>query len=218
MKPLILAITVFASITINTFATAQAPDKIIYKGKEYSLHTNPLEPYFEKHPDKKPKIKSTSSGCWRGYIATFTITNQVMILEDIEIMVYVEKEEGELPFERKSVVSEVIPKNKTLEIDWFTGVLVLPYGELVNYVHMGYGSTYESYILLEVKAGKVTGKRKFDYKQYETFKAKQFDEYKKTVEYKKAFKELKEEGWEEDKIDAFLRSFIIRYTSEFLDK
>jgi hypothetical protein len=28
-------------------ATAQFPDKIIYKGKEYSLYSNPLESYFD---------------------------------------------------------------------------------------------------------------------------------------------------------------------------
>ena len=36
--------------------------------------------------------------------------------------------------------------------DWYTGVLVIPRGRQVSYVHMGYGSTYERYVLLEVLA------------------------------------------------------------------
>lgn len=218
MKSLILIIAFLTSVTVSVFATAQYPDKIIYEGKEYDLHTNPLEPYFETHPDKKPDDGVVSSALWRGYVATFLITNQTMQLKDIEIQIHVEKEDGDWPYEWKSEMSKVQSKGKTLNIDWFTGILVLPHGEIVNYVHMGYGSTYENYILLEVKSGRVTGKREFDYKQYEAFREKQFAEYKKTPEYKKSFEELKEEGWELEQIDDFLRGFVVKYTSQFLDK
>ncbi len=186
----VLLITVFIiSSTLNVLATAQYPDKIIYHGTAYNLHTNPLEPYFEKNPEKKPKSGTMSTALWRGYVATFLVTNQVMQLKDVQIEVHVEKEEGKYPYEWKSVVNKVVPENGPLKIDWFTGILVLPYGELVNYVHMGYGSTYENYILLEVKEGKITGKREFDYKQYETFKAKQFAEYKKDQRIQRVIRE-----------------------------
>ena len=48
----ILTIILTLFLGLNVFATAQYPDKIIYNGKEYSLHSNPLEAYFEKNPNE----------------------------------------------------------------------------------------------------------------------------------------------------------------------
>ncbi len=56
-------------LAVDTFATAQQPDKIIYNGTTYDLHSNPLEAYFEKNPDKKSKSSVISSALWRGYVA-----------------------------------------------------------------------------------------------------------------------------------------------------
>lgn len=202
--------------TLNVFATAQASDKILYKGKEYCLHTNPMEAFFEKHPDKKPEGGVMSTALWRGYVATFTITNQTMQLRDIEIQIRVEKEKSKYPYEWKSVLNELVPKGETLTIDWLTGILVLPDGELMRYVHMGYGSTYENYILIEVKSGKVTGKRELGHKQYELLKAYQFAEYKNTDKYRASFDELTKNGQGKEHIDKFLRQYETQYTSEFL--
>jgi len=38
---------------------------------------------------------------------------------------------------------------------WFTGKLRVPQGELLQYVHMGYSSTYEKELVITVEAGKV---------------------------------------------------------------
>ena len=51
--------------------TAQYPDKITYNGTEYSLNSNPLEPYFEKNPENRPDMVSTA--LWRGYVGHFEI-------------------------------------------------------------------------------------------------------------------------------------------------
>lgn len=40
----------FAKVT----ATSQEPDKIILNNKEYDLLNNPLEKYFELHPEDHP--------------------------------------------------------------------------------------------------------------------------------------------------------------------
>ena len=57
----------------------------------------------------------------------------------------------------------------TLHVDWFTGILGLPYGDLVAYVHMGYGSTYSDYILLELDEGKLVGSHAFGHEQFSEF-------------------------------------------------
>lgn len=213
MKTIKIITLLLLIITSSIFATAQYPDKVLYDGKEYNLHTNPMEAYFTKYPDKKPKGGVMSTALWRGYVATFYFKENNLVLKDIEIEIWDEKEDKTT---WKSVKNGIVIKGEDFLIDWFTGILVLPYGELVNYVHMGYGSTYSNYILLEVKKGKITGKRNFDYKQYENFKEKQFQEFKKTDAYNKHMTELKKENQSQEFIDSFLRNFVINYTSEFL--
>ena len=83
---------------------------------------------------------------------------------------------------------------------------------------MGYGSTFSNYILLEVREGKLTGKRNYDHEQYEEFKEKQFQAYKKTEAYRKLVAELKKEDRSQEFPDSFLRDFVVDYTSEFLDE
>src|SRR5215203_741588 len=203
-------------LSINAFATAQYPDKIYYDGKEYMLHSNPMESYFEKHPEKKPSGGIMSSALWRGYVATFEIASGELRLRDIQIMV---RKEGSESFETewKSALGDVIPKGQMLKIDWFTGLLVLPYGKIVNYVHMGYGSTYESYILLEITAGAMGRSKQFSNSEYDKFRDRQFAAFKKTDEYRKVAEEMKKDSDNDEKfIDGFLRSFITSYTSKIL--
>ena len=151
-KLLVILLCLF-SISVNTYATAQYPDKIIYNGTEYDLFVNPLEKYFLINPDKRPKGKITSTALWRGYIATFEIIDGKLLLKDIEIQIST----GLFPsieYEWKSVLSEFLDGQSYFNMDWFSGLLVIPYGKLINYVHMGYESTYEDYILLEIENGK----------------------------------------------------------------
>lgn len=116
----------------------------------------------------------------------------------------------------KSVITEVLSEKEKLKIDWLKGILVIPCGEIVNYVHMGYGSTYENYILLEIADGKLINTKEFDYKEYEKFRERQFEAFKKTEEYKKVFENLRKKGDSPEFIDSFLKNFVIEYTSKIL--
>ncbi|MDR1739858.1 MAG: hypothetical protein LBR45_03790 [Bacteroidales bacterium] len=212
---LTIVLTLFLSM--NVFATAQFPEKIIYNGKEYSLHSNPLEAYFEKNPDKRPKSKISSSALWRGYVATFEVRDNQLFLKDIEIQ-YEDTTSNKTypPLKWRSVIKDVFSGNKNIKIDWLTGLLVIPYGKLVDYVHMGYGSTYENYILLEFDKGNLKNEKYFEYQEYEKFKEKQFQVFKQTEEYKKIKADLQKKGRSDELIDSFLKNFIIKYTSKIL--
>jgi hypothetical protein len=217
MKSLLASVLILVWATPSAFATAQYPDKIIYEGKEYQPHTNPMEPYFAKHPELRPHSGSTA--LWRGYVATFLITNKTLVVSDIQAHHYA-KVNGETERSWKSVKKDVLPDGAQLALDWFTGILVLPHGKMVNYVHEGYGSTYSNYILLEIKKGKLNGKRSYDYKQYEEFRDRQFQAYKKTDEYKQRVEELKGEDfgieWTQEMVASFLRySEVANYTSKY---
>lgn len=81
-----IATTLFIVISNLLFATAQDPDIIYYKGKKYSLFSNPLEQYF-KSINNRPKLFLESNcgntACWRGYIATWEISDKKLFLTEI---------------------------------------------------------------------------------------------------------------------------------------
>ncbi len=211
---LTIILTLFLST--NVFATAQYPEKIIYNGNVYSLHSNPLEAYFEKNPDKRPKDGISSTALWRGYVATFEVRDNQLFLKDIEIQYRDTTSKKSLPLKWRSVIKDVFSDSKNIKIDWLTGLLVIPHGKIVNYVHMGYGSTYENYILLEFDKGNLKNEKHFEYQEYEKFKEKQFQVFKQTEEYKKIKADLQKEGRFNERTDSFLKIFLIEYTSKIL--
>jgi hypothetical protein len=197
--------------------TAQYPDKIIYKGKTFSLHTNPLEFYFDKNPDKRPKTEIMSTALWRGYVATFEISENKLLLKDIQIQISTNDNNYGLGW--KSVIDEVFPDKSELKINWFTGLLILPYGKRINYVHMGYGSTYRKYYIIEIYEGNFIQDRQFNHGQFKSFKEKQFQEFKKTDEYRNLVQSLKkDESYTQEFIDSFIRDFVTNYTSKIMTK
>lgn len=197
-------------------ATAQQPDFLVYDGEKHMLQTNPMEEYFRQHPDKKPTSGVMSTALWRGYVATFEVREGRLLLKDIEVMIPSDNADRGYVF--KSERSTIVPAGAELELDWFTGILVLPHGRLVSYVHMGYASAYEKYILLEVKKGRITGERRLKAEGYEAFKEKQFQAFKRTDAYAAQAARLRQDGLSEQRIDSYLRVGIIGYTSEFLDE
>ena len=175
-------LTFFFSVTV--FGTAQISDIIIYNGKKYPLINHPMQVYFDQYPDKFPTGGLILTSNWRRYIAKFEVINKQLFLIDIEIFVEDTLNE-EYPIKLKSVMNEIFPNQKVLKIDWMAGLLVLPYGKLINYVHFGYNSTYEHYLLLEFQKGNLVKKRHLTNKEYVIFKEKQFQFFKNTDEYKK---------------------------------
>lgn len=220
MKRLLLVL-IGLSITLNAFGTAQIPDKIIYKGRTYMLNSNPMESYFEKYPDKRPSGQIMSTGLWRGYVATFEVVDNQLFLRDIEVKISTtDVSTGKTSYGWESKLSQVVPDTtQMMKVDWFTGLLVIPRGKLKNYVHMGYGSSYSKYIVLEFLNGNYVKEKKFNHKQYERFKERQFEAFKQTDEYIKLRDELmimNDEEMSDEFIDSFLRAFVIEYTSKIL--
>jgi hypothetical protein len=203
-------------LTIRSNATAQQPDILIYKGKKYSLYTNPLEAYFRKYPDKKPKTSIISTANWRGYVATFEIVDSTLFLRDIEI----EDDDGKNGHRTRSAMGEVFPGQQVVALDWFNGLLTLPYGQLIQYVHMGYSSAYENYTILEIRLGNLTKARDFKHEDYVNFRAKQFELFKQTDDYKKTVSILKEKfkSSDDEQLESFMRIFGTEYMTYFIEE
>ena len=187
------------------FATSQAPDKIIIENKEYDLLNNPLENYFEKNPEFHPiyggKIKMYnrdneqvvpfSTGNYRGYIATFRLENNLLKLVDIKVE-NIESEKKEYISVYKELFGD---RNVILN---YSGILVIPTGEFLDSANFGYSYLYSKYKLLTIIDDKVLKEKEVQKDEYLKFKVNQFNEYKKTNQYKIEVKEYFK-NWENDK-------------------
>ena len=213
MKALLSTLITLTLATPTLWATAQIPDILVYKGKEHSLHNNPMEAYFEKHPKKQIRGGVTSTALWRGYVATFEFKEKNLVLKDIQVQNWDDKKDET---KWKSMRHKLVAANEDLVIDWYSGLLLLPRGKLVEYVHMGYLSTYSEYSLLEIKKGVLTEERHMTLKEFQAFKKQQFEAFKKTDAYDKAVKEYMDDKVDHDKIDGYLERGILYYTKEFL--
>ncbi len=202
---------------LKAFATAQVPVLMVIGKDTFLMHTNPLEIYLDSIGNREfPDFKGGgSTACWRGYQAVWRVENDSMFLEKIQSC---HRDEGDVDANLEKMFGDKFINGKVY-VYWFTGLIVLPRGRLKNYVHMGYGSTYSKYLLLEINKGQFKQELKFNNRQYESFKTKQFELFKKTPEYKKIVEDLKKEGNSDEKfIDSFLRSFVINYTSRILNE
>lgn len=88
-------------------------------------------------------IITGSTGCWRRYQGTWQVKDGQFFLAGLE--------------GRFELLGE-----EPLLADWFTGVLRVPRGKLLAYVHMGFGSVYEEELHIHVERGRVTGTRVHD--------------------------------------------------------
>lgn len=163
-------------------ATAQIPDKLILDGEEVPLHTNPLQPYLSAHRDELPNFSPSSTANWRGYVATFAIHDGQLIVDKVEVKV---REAGAARGEYKTedVVTRLFNGRDDVPATWYTGALVVPRGELVHYVHMGYGSTFERYTVLRVRKGEVVERLDMSADDFTTYRRTRFDAFKATPAY-----------------------------------
>ncbi len=206
-----LSLLLSFTVLLQVHATAQRPDKITYNGEEYSLHSNPLEDYFEKYPKQRPGGDIWSTSLSRRYVATFELREKQLFLKDIEALIRDTSNTEKFATKMISVRKEIFPNEKDLEMDWFSGLLVLPYGKLLTYVHGGYASTFENYIILEINKGQLVAEKKLTGPQYKVFKEKQFQMFKKTDAYKKQADESRKYGAGDSAIEFNLKEQTTSY-------
>lgn len=213
---IVLAILSFGISKAKDMRTAQRSDIITYKGTEYRLNSNPLEHYFEQFPDKRPQSGIVSTALWRGYIAYFEIIDNQLYVTDIKIQVQDKKSKEDYKIKLVSAFKEVFPNKKKFKIDWYSGILILPHGDLIQYVHMGYASTYSKYWLIEIDKGNVNETRFYTNKEFIEFKNRQFEQFKKTEKYKELFTSLKKSDRTNKELESFIKIYIIDYATKFL--
>lgn len=122
--------------------TAQAGERLFYKGEENWIASEPLNQYLQNRKDIK--FISPSTACWRGYFGQLEINDNKLYL--IALKAYLEGY-------REVDLNYLFPKQKQIIADWFSGKIKVPQGEMLDYVHMGYASLYERDLILEIKNG-----------------------------------------------------------------
>ncbi len=191
-------------------ATAQQSDLIVMDGGTAQLHSNPLQSEIESGRVTIPEPTVLSSANWRGYVATWAVRGDRLILKGIRIEMSAPKNSGKMS-EIVEVLDRVFPGQTEVVATWYTGLLVIPSGELVNYVHMGYGSTYERYTLLHVKDGQIIRRRDLSAGEYLELRKQKFADFKKTTAYAEALRELKSDLDGESMDDFLFDTAILLY-------
>lgn len=129
--------------------TAQFSERLIFEGQQVALLSNPLNDYFALG-GCDPGFESTSTALWRGYIGTWEILNDRLYLVGLR---------GTLKSGDEASMDSVFPGfTDRVFAHWFSGRLRIPQGKRLEYVHMGYASTYERDVLLTLQNGVVVAK------------------------------------------------------------
>lgn len=124
--------------------TAQFTEQIILHGQKRSLCTDPLEIFFEMS-GLQPEFEATSTALWRGYVGTWEVLNKRLYLVDLN---------GTLKSGEIANIATIFPEfPDRVFAHWYSGVLRIPMGKLLRYVHGGYGSVYERDQFITVKKG-----------------------------------------------------------------
>lgn len=126
--------------------TAQVAETLIYLGEHMSMCSQPLADYFMM-VGARPSFETKSSACWRGYTGTWEIVDDRLYLIELRGVL----EDG------SAVALKTVFPDFPLRVfaNWFTDVIRIPQGALLDYVHMGYGSTYERDLLIRIARGLV---------------------------------------------------------------
>ncbi|MEI8086199.1 MAG: hypothetical protein WCG93_08290 [Paludibacter sp.] len=122
--------------------TAQQGEILLYKGKKTTMASEPLNEYLDNRKDIR--FFSPHTACWRGYFGKWKIAYKKLYLT--HLVAYIEGYEV-------VDLNYLFPGQKNVFANWFSGVIIIPQGEMLEYRHMGYESIFESELLLTFKEG-----------------------------------------------------------------
>lgn len=145
---LVIVLVVLSAHSVR--ATGQIADQLIVDGDTLWLFSNPLEDYFDLVGNRNlPGFRGMmSTACWRGYMATWELENDSLFLN--RITACHDDDEGNQDADLVAMFGS--PKPFAY---WVNGILRVPRGEMLDYIHMGYGSIFEADEFIKVKEGEI---------------------------------------------------------------
>jgi hypothetical protein len=207
----LLVLLLLLSCRTLALATAQAPDVISVAGEN-----NPLETYLSQHSEMRPSRLASarfglvigSSDNWRGYVASWALVENALVVKDVRVQIAMDGQ-------TTSVIRDIWPDAETVVATWFSGHLIIPTGQLRRYVHMGYASEYDRYLLVTVKEGSVVRNCRLGREEFVRFRAAQYAAFKKTDTYRAALAKARADG---DMSPKELEQFLYEYlTPQYME-
>lgn len=127
--------------------TAQVGEILYYEGREVSMCVEPLGDYFALS-GIDPGFDVTCTALWRGYVGTWDIRDSRLYLIELS---------GTLIDGSDANVATFFPDYPyRFFAHWYSGMLRVPQGKLLEYVHRGYASSYEEDLMINIERGVVT--------------------------------------------------------------
>ena len=124
--------------------TAQIPESLRIEGEEVSMCTEPLASYFSL-AGVDMLFEATNTALWRGYVGSWEIFGSRLYLVDLK---------GQLKSGQFANIATVFPGfPDRVFAHWYSGVLRVPKGKRLRYVHRGYGSVYEGDEFITINRG-----------------------------------------------------------------
>jgi len=130
--------------------TAQFSERLSWNGKKLAMCSEPLGFWLSAN-GRNLRFAMSSTACWRGYIGSWKIINDRLYLVGFEA----HSEEG-----APLGIEDLFPGyEKGVFAHWVTREVRCPQGKMLDYVHMGYASTYEMDLYLTFSRGYLVSKR-----------------------------------------------------------
>ena len=132
--------------------TAQIHEILILDGEKTSMmacpplprrHPRILEAGADRARDKPDDSFIFSTACWRRYQGTWEIKDDQFYLVGLR---------GRFQ----------LGAGEPIRADWVSGILCVPRGELLEYVHMDFESVYEQELHIEIERGRVVNRTIID--------------------------------------------------------
>jgi hypothetical protein len=170
--------------------TAQIPETLIYNGEIAHMTCNPPIPEYDSRIKTLTEVEFNALG-----EELAALERNAGEIEDLEACMKArpewERRQGESTVfstacwrcykgtweikDGRFFLASIVGKYKMLTespifADWYSGVLRVPRGKLLHYVHMGYGSVYEEEVHVKIEKGVVVKTKVIDNR------GKKFDE------------------------------------------
>ena len=127
--------------------TAQISEILHYQGRKQRMCTEPLGDYFAL-AGIEPRFEVNCTALWRGYVGEWSV---------IEGRLYLIGITGTLAGDKPASLETFFPGfPDRVFAHWYSGQVRLPMGQQLEYVHGGYGSTYEQDLLIDFDQGVVS--------------------------------------------------------------
>ena len=139
-----LQVLLYCWLAQAAFATPQVSNTLLVDGDVEPLHSEPLSEYGPLETELMMDWAS-STACWRGYATRWEIRDDRLWFLGTR----------ECHGTRSLPASSVMPgvKESEVEATWYSGTLTIPEGELVRYVHGGWGGVFSHERRLHIEQG-----------------------------------------------------------------